>query len=476
MNDLREYTPYNQEQGLEGLSYFERIDSRYITIDTGPRNQTGSKTVHFDPGSGILHFRETVANPDFPVRQGMSFNLRTHRYISDSDDRCDPGSDPRLATSLQLLGKPYVDWLEHPPGFSETKALIARIAKTQRISLDEIEKSFQRGDYILFFDYKSELHACKVDEVVPITDTPMAEGKGYSVHTDFPSTSIIFDLTNYRAKQVVHDEPCLVAVGSIFPFIPTSPRPALYRGVWTISQEEYDELMKYTESPADQSIAEPLSRGEYVVAKVLEGIAFERWGADTEEVRQGNPDHYSKVTKENLKEAISRLVTRFKRDKFVNALNFEAYLQLSGLHTPQHRSKDVLSGKSDYNDVHSDIDGFDREITRLAVEAIDGVHPIPDIKSIECIGPVGEGVYNSKPLFGDLELLTILKENYPDIFSKFISYLSQLGAIRQDIAYGYSTVYPMNAIKDFFPEAFAYIQANYQGQISLTDKPGIVYG
>ena len=90
-------------------------------------------------------------------------------------------------------------------------------------------------------------------------------------------------------------------------------------------------------------------------------------------------------------------------------------------------------------------------------------------------GTVGQGVYNVKSIFGDLDMLEILKVNYPETFNQLVKFLSELAPIDQGDWYGNSTVFPLRAIKEYFPEAYDYMKKNFEGTLSEEEGSGIKF-
>jgi hypothetical protein len=89
-------------------------------------------------------------------------------------------------------------------------------------------------------------------------------------------------------------------------------------------------------------------------------------------------------------------------------------------------------------------------------------------------GKIGQGVYNAKTIPGDVEFMSILKEQYPSVFQNIVHYIEKLPPLDQKDWYGNSTVYPLRAMREFFPEAYALMQ-EYLQENDTVDQPGIIY-
>ena len=124
-----------------------------------------------------------------------------------------------------------------------------------------------------------------------------------------------------------------------------------------------------------------------------------------------------------------------------------------------------------WDDVHSDIVGFNRDISSLALQAVSGMHPV--VKNMNESGAVGQGVYNAKTLFGDLDFWQALKMDYPDVFQKLVAFYQTLRPVNQGAWYGFTTAYPLQALREYFPDVYQYIQENYEGEFVAPDGPGI---
>ncbi|KKP33058.1 MAG: hypothetical protein UR23_C0050G0001 [Candidatus Roizmanbacteria bacterium GW2011_GWA2_32_13] len=460
----------NKLEGFKGISFFESIDGRFKAVDTGPRNLPGSMTVHFNEKSGQLYYLESNANK-IDSRSGIGFNLRTGEYYS-FQEKGDPKKDPRILKALELLGYEYNSWLDNPPGYPEVEKIFKDVTSGKPIELTNLNNAVKKGEYLLFYDSLSRVHACKVLEIQSITDMPIAKG-GYRILTDSNGISINISQSNFETKQDVHDTN--EVVGAVVPKDSEIVLNKDEQGIWRITKEEFELLDRYSESKRDPSIEYPLSREEFVIASALDGMAFERWGASIESIRSKNPGKYSGISKENLLKAIGNLVSRFGEPALAKAVLYNAYQHIFRLHTPNHRTKIVGAQNNVFGDVHSDILGFKRDISHLVKDLTGNIHPITDDMERDGYGTVGQGVYNVKSIFGDLDMLEILKVNYPETFNQLVKFLSELAPIDQGDWYGNSTVFPLRAIKEYFPEAYDYMKKNFEGTLSEEEGSGIKF-
>jgi hypothetical protein len=456
--------------GLEGISFFDKFDSRCIIIDTASKNQPQTRTVHFEPGSGVLYVVETADNP-YLMRSGVGINLRTGEYLLPQNRDLSPSTDSRILDALELLPIEYQGWLMNPPGHTERDVLVADILKLPRFSLEHVEGQISRGDHILFYNLNEGLYACKTGAVEPITDIPQMAG-GYRVLTFEASPSVrVSQIPEFSSSVCIPRQNSLV--GAILPpeseFVFDKSR----QGFWKISEEQFKQLMHFAEWPSfDPSLQYPLSREEYVIACALDGIAFDRWGASVAQIHAADPARYDRVSKINLETAIGNFVGRFGEHAFCAATLWVAYQHALRLHIPSQKTEILLVQDNSFGDCHSDILGYKSDISELVKQVVGDAHPTPaDIEEDGC-GSVGQGVYNASTLFGDSEFLEILRDHYPETFKKIANFIASLPPIEQGPWYGNTTVYPLEAVRDFFPKAYQLILSALP-YVPRSENPGI---
>jgi hypothetical protein len=407
------------------------------------------------------------------MRPGVGFNMRTGEYLSleSRQEKKDPKNDPRIKNALGLLGHKYDSWLDNPPGYPEVKELTKRVMKKPTIKFIDLSTAVSAGEYIIFYSNMSHLHACKVSSLEPIRD--MGLKGGYRVLSDRNNSSLEISEYDHSSRQKPHDESQVV--DGILPLESEFILDKKRQGVWKISEEEFTQLIQYGEIKYDPSIEYPLSREEYAIACALDGMAFDRWGASIESIKSQNPTRYKDISEDNLRRAISNLVSRFGEPALINAVKWNTLQHLFRLHIPKQKTEIIGAQNNAFGDVHSDILGFKRDLSRLATELTGNSHPLVADMEHDGYGPVGYGVYNASTIVGDIDMLRVLKTDYPDTFSILIKYLAGLVPMNQGDWYGNSTIFPIRAIKEYFPRAFEYINANYIGTIPNEDGPGIEF-
>lgn len=460
-----------KKSGFEGITYFDEVDKHYITVDTAHRSVPGAQTVHFDPHSGMLYHTITEQSGPHLRRRGYEFNMRLGKYLDLNKRGDDPKRDDRLRSALSLLDPQYTEWLNKPPGYPETQNFLQDKEITPKIPIEKLLEEFNKDDYLLFYDNGSSLHACQPAEIIPITSTKSSLKGGYRVMSG-EGMRVEISYIDYHS-ELKHDDNMHV-IGGIFPIGHEMISNNAKQGVWKITKEHFELLKKFAETPIDRSIEYPLSREEFVVAIALDGMAFERWGASIEAIRAKNPTRYEDVTKESLQKAIANLIDRFGTKAFANAAKWVAFQHMYRLHTPLHKTSILFTQDNMFNDYHSDILGFQKNISVVAGQAIREAHPVVADMEKDGHGRVGAGVYNAKSIFGDVELLEILKYEYPELFKELIGYIATIPPLDQGTWYGDSMVYPLNAIQEYFPEAYKTMQDALGDNKPQEGIPGIV--
>ena len=410
----------NNLQNFTGINYFDSFDKKYITIDTAPRSIPGAQTIHFDPNSGILYVFET--KDSHSMRSGFAFNLRTQKYLSSHKKDQNPLQDEKLLEAIKKLGTPYDSWIQKPHGYPETQNAIKSITQKSPIAHEAIPDSVASGDYVLFYDSLGILRSGRISSIEPIEIKPDDGNKEYleGVYRVYPYINTpSIEINGYDFHSRLREEDNAI-IGAVIPANSKMRLDGSPVGFWKITQENYEQLQQYTEITYDPSLEYPLTRSEYVTAVAIDGMAFERWAAGINSISSKNPERYEGVTKESLAKAVDRLINRFGENVFSNSCKWLIYQHLRRLHTPKHRTNIFLGQNSDFDDVHSDIIGFEKSISGLARNAIDNAHPVAIDMEVDGYGAVGKGVYNAKSIFGDLELLEILSDKYPKIFRNLL--------------------------------------------------------
>lgn len=451
-------------RGLQDVPYFREFDARYVTKETGPRSEPGAETVQFDPASGSLYVARTQENP-YGVREMTGFNLRMGHSLGMNDRERNPMEDPVLRRAVEALGPEAAAWLEAPPGYPEVQEVIERTKSGESLALEALPSSVVPGEHLLFHDCRGLLRGFKVAEIVPASaDDEHLQG-GYRIRGE--GTSMKF----YSGFEPAEED------GSVMGPL-ASPASAAFRknaprGIWKMSERDFETLRKHQPRPNDPSIEYPLAREEYAVAVAMDGMAFERWAAGVDEIRASNPARYEGVTKENLGKAVGELVSRFGEPAFTRALEWVASQHALRLHVPEQRTSRILAQDNAFGDAHSDILGFKKDVSGLARDVISNAHPVAVDMEVDGYGPVGFGVYNATSLFGDVELLEILRDGHPDVFRKFVDAVAHLPPMDQGTTYGGTTVHPLRAVRQYFPEAYALMKEGFSGDWPEAEGPGL---
>lgn len=473
-------------RGFEGIDFFEEIDrqsKRMIIIESGPRDSLGGKSIIFDPGSGHMYYFLTVEKNGRLKREALDFNVRKGQYNEGETVDKNPRKDTLMLDGLRQIsshpeGQKYIPWFSEPPGYPEVMQIIESVTSKEHAGLENVTK----GDYILL-QQGGEIVASRFAGSDPFDPSfCLPEGSERIYTTEDPiKLTINYDRQTPIEIKIPDDlnyDHTENYIGSYF----SKERESL-RGnkppskIWIIDEKTYKQLKDYATPYLDPSVEKPLTREEYTIAMAFDGMAHERWGADQEVIRKKYPDRYKEITKENYTKAIAILVDRFGREALLKACKWMFTKQLFHLHTPLHKGGDDTifpqAINNMFGDVHSDTIGFQWHISRLAMQAVDSIHPVAE--DMEEHGKWGIGVYNTKTLVGDIDFWEIMQEKYSEEFVKLVEYYKSIPSVNQGQWYGYTTVYPIQALREFFPDAYNFIKTHYDGEFDASDGVGIDY-
>lgn len=460
-----------QQQSSPTIEFFKPYDQRFITTDTSNRGIEGSVTTHFDPNTGWLYFAQTIASGLNKTRVSNAFNLRTKEYYRFDDRDKNPEEDLELQAAITKLEPEFRRWFLSPPGNFEVKKLVELSMRVEPIGIEEILTKVNESDYILFQDNNGGLYTCCVGRIAPRRDKPMLDGV-VSIYTTSNQESLEILPYNYQCKQNPRSQ-INSYVGSMFPSNHEYNLSKQTQRAWILPKETYDQLLSYADIGFDPSIEFPFSREEYTIGVCWDGMAFDRWGASIPSIYNSNPERYQGCTKENLCKVVDLLISRFGVESFIKSLQTLLYEHAKKLHTPLQRTTLMLAQNNAFGDVHSDIVGFNKEISILAREIIGDMHPCVEDMEKDGHGRVGQGVYNAKSLLGDYDLFEILSEKYPSVFQSLVSTIIDLPNIDQGDWYGNSVVNPLAAVKEFFPDVFTLFLQKYEGVIPPITQPSL---
>lgn len=171
---------------------------------------------------------------------------------------------------------------------------------------------------------------------------------------------------------------------------------------WEVSERLVESVFPFRPPEIDPSAAIGMTREEYSVYVVLEGMQFERWGAL--ENAKHNPQRYAKVTSENYWRVLDELIGRFGLDNFRRAACRLGLLHVGSLHALDSGSEKA----------HTDMAPLDSLTLKLAWQLVNGIHPLP--KNMYEFG----STVNTRPIFADVDFLFYLQYKYPAEFDRFM--------------------------------------------------------
>ncbi len=425
---------------FDGIDYFRFIDQEPIqAVEEGEKDRDVWKRYEFYPRVGYVRIvRSYRDNKGELAPKYWSANLRTQEKSSPHGTPHD--EDVKfIQDGLEYLNEHGVD-TSSPAGYPEVEDVLVEATSVSPKSY----KDLVAGHYYLVFDqlcYKVYRHG-------GFTRQPRSNSQDF-LHAQFMPDEV-FGSCDYLEIVSNNFKPIPPATFSPNVFtltVPTNWQVASdntsNKNIYELTAQQARAIAQLRPAEQDMEVGIEWSREKVCVHSSIQGLQYERFGKD--EYGYKRPS-YNDVTRENYQQAISIIITRFGPHIFAQTVEEIMTSHLDLLHTPTHEPRTAFGA-------HSDISPIPRQYMKLARQVINNSHPLPN-DMLES----GQ-VVNVKTLFGDADFWNLMRNQYPDLFNRFVNYLQALP--RQYEQHGINLplaiIDPVALIKQYFPLAYAQI-------------------
>lgn len=428
---------------FEGIDFFRELDERNVRIvEEGRRGEEGWLRAEYYPKAALCRIYKLEGSKlkrcKFDLRNN-SFEAQSGSYQPDTPDLAivkegfslleresiefDLGRTYREVNTILAEKQKAGDTTIEPLGFHEVDSMLLEMtAQENKVEVDQLEKG--------------KLYLCKisprrrVDAYIFRFGGINSEG-GYRILTAeaddqlFREENVVIALKkNHRPRFDV--QPCY-AFNEQYQEIRPIPANVInavnVKEIYTISEEQIKEVASFITPPEDPFVeSDEGDRERFCMRLALEALQARRWGKEMAEQRaEKERIPYVKiwelpspraddvfVSKERYKEAFKAMIQRFGKERFAEAAKQILQRHLNSLHAY------LLYGP------HSDIDPLYDYQCKIASQVINRTHPL-DTDMTEY-----GAVANAKTLCGDADFWAIMREEYPELFNDFISYLKIL--------------------------------------------------
>jgi hypothetical protein len=325
--------------------------------------------------------------------------------------------------------------LEAPEGFPEIAEAVGEITSGNPVAPEEL----QEGSFYMALAEFGEWRVFKFKRLEPFDYD--SGGAGF-VLIGSPSDGLDDSIFLSISSRTHHPYRCVgkkeeSEVGQVYTRQSVGHTDGL-KEVYKVDQAALETICALRPAAMDPLVGRGISREAFVSGVTMEGLQYERWGAD----EIGGP-RYEKINREAYQKALETLMRRFGSSVFVEELKKTIDRHLQGLHTEQHLDGSPYKPHSDVAPLHAD------EMT-IARQAILDAHPMP--------GSMGESgfVVNVKSIFGDADFWAILRDAHRDIFDQLVDYIAALPRNLEQRGSYYATaeIDPVALIREQFPDAY----------------------
>lgn len=430
---------------LEGIELFRDIDAETrLFYEEGTIGRAGYRMGQYWPRTGEFQLLQTVRGA-----KGNIFDRVTHFDAnsgmaglgkgapSESDWRRIKRDIGWVARKLNLSQPQFRKPLNYP----KLRRTLARIKSAPPIPAQEIKT----GDFILIED-----DGITAAQVTSVKSEPSFGTSFFSLGSSaFRGRGLVFSRT-YMGTYYIRE-----AGDNRTGYIGTLAEGSDAKA-WRLSRADAELLADFRPRQSDPTAGTGMTRARLTLLVALTALQYERWFVDEIEMEtRGSKSaqqrqltgHYAGATQRNYRRALAILIARFGEKEFYAAAKAMFSAHLSSLHTKVH------TPDSPYGP-HSDTKPLPVAYTKMASDAILGVHPVPEDMSRSGY------IVNVKSLFGDADFWSFLRDEHSRVFQRLVDLMLALPRpfpLRS--LYAASTADPIGVVKIYFPKTFASIHA-----------------